>query len=130
MDIFKTFATDTTKETDGIWVDIGDAQFLVARAGNQKYAKKLSKLFERNQKLLERKDAAADKLSEKLMVEVLAETILLDWKNVQYEGKDLAYSRESAEMLLNIKDFRKQIMQLSDDFNAYKMVQEDDQEKN
>lgn len=130
MDIFKTFATDTTKETEGIWVDIGDAQFLVARAGNQKYAKKLSKLFERNQKLLERKDAAADKLSEKLMVEVLAETILLDWKNVQYEGKDLAYSRESAEMLLNIKDFRKQIMQLSDDFNAYKMVQEDDQEKN
>jgi hypothetical protein len=130
MDIFKTFATDTTKETDGIWVDIGDAQFLVARAGNQKYAKKLSKLFERNQKLLERKDAAADKLSEKLMVEVLAETILLDWKNVQYEDKDLAYSRESAEMLLNIKDFRKQIMQLSDDFNAYKMVQEDDQEKN
>ncbi len=130
MDIFKTFATDTAKETDGIWVDIGDAQFLVARAGNQKYAKKLSKLFERNQKLLERKDAAADKLSEKLMVEVLAETILLDWKNVQYEDKDLAYSRESAEMLLNIKDFRKQIMQLSDDFNAYKMVQEDDQEKN
>ena len=64
------------------------------------------------------------------MVEVLAETILLDWKNVQYEDKDLAYSRESAEMLLNIKDFRKQIMQLSDDFNAYKMVQEDDQEKN
>lgn len=130
MDIFAAYASDETKEIDGVWVDIGDSQFLIARSGNPNYVKKLSKDYERNQKALDRKDEAADKLSEKLMVNVLAETILLDWKNVQFKGADFPYSKENATTLLGIKDFRKVVVQAADDFNAYRSVQEAEQEKN
>lgn len=130
MDIFAAYATDDTKEKDGIWVEIGDSEFLIARAGNPNYVKKLSRSFERNQKFLERKDEAAEKLSEKLLVEVIADTILLDWKNVQFKGEEFPHNRDNAIALLNIKDFRKQVMQHADDFAAYKAVQEGDQEKN
>lgn len=130
MDIFSTYATDESKETEGVWQEIGDAKFLIARSGNPNYVKKLSKLFEQNQKSLERKDDAADKLSEKLMVDVLAGTILLGWENVQFKGEALPYSHENAVKLLGVKDFRKQVVQLSDDFGSYKLKLEADQEKN
>lgn len=130
MDIFNTYATDETAEKDGVWVEIGDAKFLVARSGNPKYSKKLSKLYERNRKLLEAKDDNADRLSEELMTTVLAETILLGWEGVKFKGENLAYSTENAKMVLAFKDFRKQIVQAADDFEAYKVKQEEEQEKN
>lgn len=130
MDIFDTYATDETREKDGVWTEIGDAKFLVARSGNPKYARKLGKLYERNRKLLETKDANADALSERLMVDVIAETILLGWENVQFKGASLDYTLDNAKMLLAFKDFRKHIVQASEDFEAYKIKQEAEQEKN
>jgi len=130
MDIFTAFASDEAKETDGVWVEIGDSQFLVARSGNTHYSKKLTNDYERSKKLLERKDDAADKLSEKLMIGVMAKTLLLDWKGVMFKGEPLPYSYDNAVMLLSLKDFRKQISQFADDFNAYKAVQDEDLAKN
>jgi hypothetical protein len=130
MDIFATYATDTAAEAEGVWVEIGDAKFLVARSGNPAYSKKLSRLYERNRKLLDMKDDNADALSERLMVEVLAETILLGWEGVQFKGADLTYSVDNAKMLLGIKDFRAQISKAAEDFEAYKVKQEADEVKN
>lgn len=130
MDIFATYAADETKEQDGVWHDIGDSSFLIARSGNAKYSKHLSRAYEKNQKALERKDDGADKLAEKLLTETLAHTVLLGWKNVTFKGEQLEYSIENAAMLLSIKDFRKQIVGLAEDFSHYKAVQEAETEKN
>lgn len=130
MDIFAAFATDVTKENEGVWVEVGDSEFLIARSGNQEYSKKISREFERHRKLLERKDDAADALSEKIMVDVLSETILLGWKNVQFKGEELPYNAANAKMLLGIKDFRSQVIKLADDFNSYKVDQEESEVKN
>lgn len=130
MDIFAAFATNTVAETEGVWVDIGDSKFLVARSGNTAYTKLLTKLYERNRKALELKDDNADALNESLMNEVLAQTILLGWQNVQFKGEELQYNQENAIMLLGIKDFRRQILTAADDFEAYKVKQEGDTAKN
>lgn len=130
MDIFATYAVNEELETNGTWMEVGDAEFLVARAGNPAYAKLFSKEYERNQRALERKDEAADKLAEKLMIKVIAKTILLGWKNVKFKGEDLPYSTENAEMLLGIKDFRREIVKLADDFDAFKAQKEAEDEKN
>lgn len=130
MDIFKAYAVDETKEETGTWMEIGDAGFLIARAGNRKYIKLLSKEVERNQKALDCKDKAADELSDKIMVDVIARTILLDWKNVQYQDKALEYSVDNAKMLLAHKDFRREVMRLADDFSAYKLAKDEEDEKN
>lgn len=130
MDIFEQYATDETKEVEGTWVDDGDAELLIARAGNRRYTKKLLKLYDRHKKALDRKDDAADALSDNILIEVLSETILLGWKNITLKGEPLPYTPENAQKLLAIKDFRKRVMDLSDDFDAYKVKEEADQAKN
>lgn len=70
MDIFATYAVNEDLENNGTWMEVGDARFLIARAGNRAYAKMFTKEYERNQKALERKDDSADKLAEQIMVKV------------------------------------------------------------
>jgi len=124
LDVFESFATDENLEVAGTWVEYGEAKFLVARLGNRKYAKKLTALVERNQKLLDRKDDAAEALSDKLMVDTLAETILMGWEGVMYKGAELPYTVENAKMIRALKDFRREIMKMAEDMEAYKMKQE------
>lgn len=130
MDIFATYAVNEDLENNGTWVEMGDARFLVARAGNKAYSKMFTKEYERNQRALDRKDAAADELAERLMVKVIAKTILLGWENVKFNGVDMPYSVENAEKLLAIKDFRRDVMKMADDFDAYKAVKAGEDEKN
>lgn len=130
MDIFNTYAVDETKELSGTWQPLGDSEFLVARAGNKAYVKLLGKEVERNQKALDMKDEAADALSDQIMINVMAETVLLGWKNVKFKGEVMEYSKENARTLLTIKDFRREIAKFSEDFNAYKAAKEEEAVKN
>lgn len=124
MDIFAEYAVDDRLENEGTWMELGDAKFLIARTGNKKYVRKLSKAVDRHTKLLSRKDDVADKLSDEIMVSVIAETILLGWEGVSFKGEKMPYTLENAKTLLAIKDFRRQIIELADDFDAYKAVEE------
>lgn len=127
MDIFTEYAANETLENEGTWTELGDAKLLIARAGNKKYIRKLSRAVDRSKKLLDRKDDAADALSDKIMIDVMAETILLGWEGVTFKGEVLPYSVENAKMLLELKDFRRQVMELADDFESFKAVQEQEQ---
>ena len=131
LDIFAQFATDETKEEDGIWVDIGDdSEILVARAGNKKYGKMISKEYEKHKKLLDLKNEASEKKSEEVMIDVLAKTILLGWKNIMFKGEELPYSLDNAKMLLAVKDFRKLVAQYADDTEQYKVAVQEEVAKN
>lgn len=124
MDIFTEYAANETLENEGTWVEVGDAEFLIARSGNKKYIRKLTRAVDRHKKMLDRKDDAADKLSDEIMIAVIAETVLLGWKGVSYKGAPISYSTDNAKMLLSLKDFRRQIVELAEDFDAYKAVEE------
>lgn len=128
LDIFAQFATDENAESSGVWREIGGgAELLIARLGNRQYGKLLNKVFEANKKVLDLGDDVADKKSDELMVEVLAKTVLLGWKNVSFKGEVLEYSVEKAKMLLSIKDFRRQVTQLADEMDAYRAKEEQEQ---
>jgi hypothetical protein len=124
LNVFTEYATNEKAEIEGTIMEVGEAKLTIARIGNKKYSRKLSKLYERNRKLLERKDDSADALSDKIMIEVLSETILLGWEGIDDEdGKPMPYSKENAVKLLGLKDFRKVIMELAGDdaeFKAHK----------
>lgn len=130
MDIFNTYAVDEAKELNGTWMEVGDAEFLIARAGNKAYVKLLGKEVERNQKALDRKDEAAEALSDRIMIDVLAETVLMGWRNVSFKGEALEYTPENARMLLGLKEFRREVNKLADDFNAFKAKEEESAVKN
>jgi len=130
LDVFAQFATDETLEENGTWFPIGGgARVLVARSGNRKYAKMLTKEVERNKPALDLSDDAADKLSEEIMIGVLAETILLGWEGVSFKGKPLEYSVANAKMLLALRDFRKTVAQFADDMSAFKFKETAEQGK-
>ena len=130
LDIFAQYATNETAENDGAWVEHGDAKFLVARAGNRKYVRMLTNLVEKNQKLLDKKDEAADKLSDKILIDVMASTILLGWEGVAFKGKEFTYSVENAKTLLAIPDFRREVQKWSDDRGNYQAKEEAEAVKN
>lgn len=130
MDLYEMYAADTAKEENGTWMEIGDSKFLVARSGNKSYVKMFTKQYERNKRALDRKDEAADKLAEKIVIDVMASTILLGWENVVFKGDTLDYTKDNAKLLLAMPEFRKQIQEFAEDFSEFKAVREEEEEKN
>lgn len=129
LDVFKQYATDENLENNGTWHDFNGARLLIARAGNRKYGRVLARLVEQNQKLLDRKDDEADAKSDEIMIEVLAEAVLLGWEGIVFNGEPLAYSKEAAKKVLAIKDFRREVVRLSEGLDAYKVKVEEEQGK-
>lgn len=128
LDIFSKFATDESLENEGTWREIGgDTELLIARAGNKQYSRLLTKLYERNRKVLDADDEKSSARAEEIMIEVLATTILLGWKNVSYKGEELPYTNANARKLLAIKDFRKMVVALSEEMDAFKAKEEKEQ---
>lgn len=131
LDIFAQFATDESKEESGVWVEIGgDAELLIARAGNKKYNKMIAREYEKNKKALDLKGDAADALSEQIMIKVMASTILLGFKNIIWKGKEAQYSVALAEEMLKVKDFRKLVAGYSETQEQYKIEAEEEVAKN
>lgn len=126
MDIFQEFATDATKETDGVEVELGDATLIVARTGSLAYNKLVNKLFTANKKVLDMKNEQASAVSDNLMAEVVAHTVLKGWSGVTEKGAELPYSQENALRLLRVKDFRAFVLEKANDFTLYKLAVEED----
>lgn len=128
MDIFATYATDEQLEVEGAWFDLSKtAKVRVARANNENYLATLRKKLNSNQHALDVGGKEADELAEGLIVEAMSETILLDWKGLQFKKKDVPYSKEMARTMLRIKDFRKRISGFADTFEAFKVKAEEEQ---
>lgn len=121
LDIFAEFATDESLENNGAWHKLGKGtELLVARGGNSAYSKMLSELMEKHQAVLDGNDKAAEDQWVEIIVKTMARTLLLGWKNVEYQGKALDYSVENAELLLKHKDFRLRVGKLADSMDAYR----------
>lgn len=125
LDIHANYATDETLENEGSWKEIGgDAAILVARSGNRAYSKLMTKLYQQNQELLKLGDDAAERKSDEIMIQVLAETVLLGWRNLGYQKKPIDYSVANAKKLLAHKDFRRVVTSASEDLTAYLVKEE------
>jgi hypothetical protein len=122
MDIFATFATDEKLEVEGRWFDLSKtAKVRVARSGNPQYIKLLRKKLDENRIDLDSQGDEANDVAEKLMIDVMADTILLGWEGLEFRGKPMEYSRLNARLLLQVKDFRKKVSGFSESFEAFKV---------
>lgn len=127
-----TFSANAKKEAEGVEVEIGkDAYITVARSGNKRYSRMLTKAFESNKYTLDRKDAAAEEKAEAIIVDVMANTILLGWRGIEDDsGVDIPYSVANAKEMLKEKDFRLLVSKQAEDFNNFRQVTEADDAKN
>lgn len=119
MDLLKTIGVDAEGEKNGHWVSIfGDqVQVKVARFGNPAYIKLYKQIIDRdNLTDLIREDKLTDEQHENLLLELYSETILLDWKNIELDGKEFVYSKENCRKLLGdsrLREFRAKILEES-----------------
>jgi hypothetical protein len=108
-------ATDKALETEGVWVDIGNGvEVRVARIGNPAYRARMKKLGKPYRHLLRDDESELpDGLLEKLTVDAIAHTVLLDWRGpamVDGEGQPIPFSPEKAvELLTGIDWFRERV---------------------
>ena len=135
MDIFNQFATNEEAENKGTWFPFGDCELLVARGGNRYYERLMMKLYNENRVVLEgfdtdddQKVEEADKASDKIMIEVMARTILKGWRgNFMYKGQPLEYSVENAKLVLQHRPFRIKVGEFADDSAAFELKKEVEQ---
>jgi hypothetical protein len=125
MDLKKAFGTNKALENEGAWVELGDgASVKVARLGNKLNADLIKKLIKPHKVAL-RNDRLPDDVMEKITIEAMATTLLLDWKGIEDDGKPVPYTKENAVRLLTeYKDFRDQISAFSNELAIFQTSSE------
>lgn len=102
LSAYAQFESDKDKEAQGTWVNVGTMSFKLARAGggNEKFMKEAAKRFKPLQAAIQN-DQLPPALGQKMVVEIFADTIVLDWKNVAgRDGAELPFSKENVVTLL------------------------------
>lgn len=111
FDLSKNMKIDSAKEEGGVWIAYkGGSQLLIARHGNKKHEaayERMLKPYQRGR----RGGTIPEDVLENVGIRCLARYILLDWKGIADEGKELPYSPEAAERL-----FRKYPLLMDDVF--------------
>ncbi len=114
MDMNKSFGVDKKSSEDGKWFNLehgGRAQ--VARMGCPKYKASVQRLQRPNSALL-RSTLDTSEVLDNIVVEAMAETILLDWEGITVDGEVVEHSKDNAMMLLReYPDFREAISAIS-----------------
>lgn len=105
----------------GTWAEYNGGEFLIAHAGSLRFQRALSRLQKPHRRKMEKGEMdPAD--SRKLLIQALAEAILLDWKGVKNSaGEDVAYSVKSAiTALTNDPAFREFVMEFSAEMENFR----------
>ena len=131
LNLKKTFLTDKSKENQGVWVDLGEgARLLIARHGNERFKLRYQELTAPYAAAIRTK-TLSEAVAEKILKQILAETILLDWEGiVDDDGNPVPYSVEKAMEFLDIPDFRSFVEEMSKEQALYRKELEAQAEKN
>lgn len=125
MDVFASYATDEVAEVEGRWFPLDKkTKVLVARTGNPNYLKAIRQRMKDAQVDTEDQSDENEKLVSDLVVETMAETILLGWKSLTMKGEDLPYSKANAIKVLSVKGFRTRISSIADKLDSFKVKEE------
>lgn len=140
MDLFNAFAVDPKRLAGGVWhvftettdevveeAEIGDrVAVLIASTDNPTYRQNLQKKL---RALTIRKGSEIDvKADERITAELVADNIILDFRNWVIQGQPIGFSREKVIELWTDATWvllKARLLALVGDTNAYKAIQEE-----
>ncbi len=119
MSIESLYGNDADKEVGGVWMEYkGGIGLLMRRAGglNTSYEKVLNRKVAPHRRKLKQDEELPDDLSDRLLAETYAETIVLDWRTknedgtvvptVAFKGSDHKFDKATCAALLQaLPDF-------------------------
>lgn len=128
--LYKQFKTDANLEQEGVVLDLGvneDDQsrvgIRIARAGggNVLFTKTVEQKLKPHRHALRTKTMGTKHL-DRLMREVYADTVILDWENVRGpDNQPLPFNRDNVLKLLeDLPDLWKEIQSMSDDISVFR----------
>lgn len=134
MDLRKTYGTNSELESEGVWTqDLGEGLHLkLARLKNPKFRKMYQRLTKPYERQI-RNRTLSEKIEEDIITKCLVETVVLDWKGLVLDGKELTYSKENASKLFSdpdLSDFRDLVVDLANDAELFREEHLEDAEKN
>lgn len=117
MSLRKTFKTDKTAEVEGVWLEVAvndhngrPTRIKISRmsSSNKRYTKELNKVTKPHQSAIQN-DALDNDLARKMLQEVFADTVILDWENLPKseltgnpeDTEDLEFNRDNVLALFN-----------------------------
>lgn len=132
LDIFYAYATDKKKEKEGVWHNLrgSKAKILVARANSRAFQQALDEGYAREKAVLDAGGEAADEVAKRIYTEAIAEHLLLGWDGVKFKKAPTPYSKEAAAKLLEIDDFRAEVLRLANEVEHYRYTEEEEAVKN
>ena len=131
MDLAKKYKTDEEAEDNGAWIDWGDgAKLKIARVGNNNYQRRAQALMKPHRHARDR-GTISEEIQTDIVTKCIAETVLVDWEGIEYDGKPIKYSSKNAEKLLNeLKDFREDVLLVANDLSNFRATEIEDSSKN
>lgn len=131
FDLKRAFEVDSRKEIDGVWQELGNgAAILVARLGNPNFRKAYNRIPNATRKMIENETLEND-VGNKIYAGVIADTVLLDWKNILLDGKQFKYTRENAiKVLLDYPQFQNLVLELSQSLELFRTEELEEKAKN
>jgi hypothetical protein len=131
---FSEYLTDPTLEEEGVWVRLrkGDAEVLVARAGNSKHEELVRRLRKKHGRGF-RGDELPQEVDDSIALEALSKTILLDWRGIEgpipgvcEDEGDVPYSTDTARALLKLsRDFRLEVTQIATEMEVFRREEQE-----
>lgn len=121
MDFKSAFGTDEKLETEGRWFPIAaGTEVKIARTGNPSYRTMLRARLKPYMQSLQ-KGLLDDETGDAVLIEVMARTIVKDWKGFDKDGKEYPFSTQNAvSMMSEFKDFRDFVARNADDMQSFK----------
>ncbi len=113
-----SFKIDLEVETEGYWHELDDSRICIARLGNPRY-----KRLVRERLAPHLRKRMSEEQQDHTLGVILGETILLGWENVEEDGKELPFNKETAIRLMTspeYKDFRDVIVYLAEREEFYR----------
>ena len=125
MDLSKEFGTDPDKTDRGVWHAIRGGQFLLRRINNPEWRKRVFK--QARQSRGRRRSEEQDDLT----IDLLVNTVILDWKEIEERGEPLPFSKiECKNILIKFPDLMDEIVERASDIEAYQADIDEEIEKN
>lgn len=113
---------DVDKSTDGVWVDIdATTKLKIARFLNSKHKAFVNRAMEPH-KRASRIGQVDEEITDKIEVEALANCILLDWKGITVNKKEVKYSVKKAIEFLSdpaLPQFISMVREYSNDLTIF-----------
>jgi len=92
---------DRKTQNEGVWVEHDmTTSFLIARMGNPKFKTRFNALMAPHQRKYEAGKLDME-MQGQIMARAVSETILLDWRGLTLDGKEIKYSKERAFEILS-----------------------------